>query len=436
MVLQEESELLLTEIDRAGFVCGSAAKTSELKVLRPFSCEEVCLVVEREHASPVSLERLRHTGVVVIGPRLHNVVFPDVAHRVTECLSVNGRDDRKKADPSIGERPESDLREIRGLVLTRRVLLYVGSVEVIDQVGAEHSRVLTNVDFAVRSLQAVVRGCAVLRLEGSVVTLVMDQVASEGDAMGRRRLKIHPSKGYIAVTGTDQLGGGNQGWILGEDFGVEECLIERNGDVLVLLVVGTEEEQPISQDGSAHGSAILLFLLVGGRASVGEIGDQGLGLGEVEHPPSELIRAALRNHVHKTASGTSELDGRSIGDDGELFDRLLRERQGRTTFRSAGRSSEERIVVIHSVDHHAGVDSALAGNRQRSPLRLDSGLGRQQCELLEVTAPRGQALKLFGRDRRRRGRVRHFDHRRCRSDGDGFCHSGESQGEIDGRSRA
>src|SRR6185295_3403594 len=96
--------------------------------------------------------------------------------------------------------------------------------------------------------------------------------------------------------------------------------------------------------------------------------DQALRLVVIESRTVEFVRAALGDDVDETAARAPELDRGAVGDDGELFDRLLRDGERRPVLGAADRAAEEGVVVIDAVDRDVGVDAALAREREVAAL--------------------------------------------------------------------
>ena len=98
------------------------------------------------------------------------------------------------------------------------------------------------------------------------------------------------------------------------------------------------------------------------------------------------VGARFGHRRNYAARRTSKLRRVAGGDNLELFDRFLWDGEGRVRAFAAADTTEEWLVVIHTVNIDVGVDAALARERNLAALRINLR-GRRQChEILEASS--------------------------------------------------
>ena len=438
LVLDEEGELLLRERGGARLVRGAATQSAELEELRPFPGQEVRELVSGEDvdAAPVALEDLADRGLVVLGAPFDDVVPEQERGRIPDGAAFRGGEDRQEARASEAEAAVADFRLVDAHGRPRRLLDHVLTVQVVQQARAPLAAPGADIGVRLQAFDAVVVAGLVLRRGGPVIPLVLGVVHPPHQAVRARDLVVQPAEEDAAVLRLRVGRVGSEGWIRRRDARVEQHRIDRDPDVLLLLVVGAEEEEVVAQDRAADGAAVLLLLLVRRFPAVRQLRDRAVRLPVVEAGSVQVVRPALRDDVDDTAARRPELDRRAVADDGELLDRLLRDRERRPAFRGAEGAAEEPVVVVQPVDGRVRVDPALARDEDRAAVfGVAAGLRRQQDQILEVPAVDRQRLELFRLDGRGRRRIRHLDGRRGRRHRDRLLDRRELQAEIHGRDR-
>ena len=183
--------------------------------------------------------------------------------------------------------------------------------------------------------------------------------------------------------------------------------------LLLVLIVGEEEERLVALDRSAERSAELVLAEVLVLGAVRVLAEQRAVAAEIEGGALVPVGAALGHHVDEAADRAAELGRGAVGDDLELLHRL--EADDVLGPLTAALLAEERVVGVGAVDHHVVVDAALAADADLGAVRsLDDADGRRQLDEVDEVAAVDRQLghRLFV-DQRGLLRTRRLDHRRA-----------------------
>ena len=140
--------------------------------------------------------------------------------------------------------------------------------------------------------------------------------------------------------------------------------LDRERQVLDLLVVDRQEMDLVLPDRAAQAGAELVLGEIRGRASEGVLGRQALVLEVPEGAAVKLVGPAPGHRVHDPAAGASELGAVAGVRDLELLDRLLADRVDDGRALAPANAAEERVVVGSAVHDVGRVDPALAADHR------------------------------------------------------------------------
>ncbi len=202
---------------------------------------------------------------------------------------------------------------------------------------------------------------------------------------GEPHVEAPEHRGRVVGPAVLALEGGERGWH--DDAGRLRLELRHERDAQEVLLGGHEEVGPVGGDRPADGAAELVLLVVQ-RAAEGVGRRHSAVAVEVEELAVDRVRARLRHDVDESRGRTADAGGGPGPHHLELLDRGLGEEEDALV--AAALVALERVVEVGAVDGDVGVDRALPGDDEAGPVRFLDDRRREQDEVGEVPAPRGQ----------------------------------------------
>ncbi len=332
------------------------------------------------------------------------------------------------------EGPEAGDRD-QGPALVRLLQAVVGPQlrgELVDQAGPEHRRQPDLDPVAVRRPQ-VIRLLGLVGRRGVEVEVLAAQPrvrVLDVEPLGGGQLQVEARERRGRVVGPVVLalqGGQRRGH---DDSGRLRLELRHEGDAQEVLLRGHEEVGPVGGDRPPDGAAELVLLIVQ-RAAEGVGRGQAAVAVEIEELAVDRVRARLGHDVDEAGGRAADAGGGAGAHHLELLDRGLGEEED--PFVAAALVALQGIVEVGAVDGDVGVDRALAGDDEAGAVRFLDDRRREQDEVGEVPAPRGQVgdgARIDGQAARGVGLVDQARLRRDRDllaadglevEGDGLC---------------